>query len=50
MSNMMNWLMYKKPMGNISIKNITKRINDSWKSYLEENGKSDCLYLVLSKK
>ena len=49
MSNMMNWLMNKKPMGNISIKNINKSIDDSWKSYLEETGKSDCLYLILSK-
>ncbi len=49
MSNFINWLNHKKPMGNNRIKNINKAIDDNWKTYLEDNKKSDCLYLILSK-
>tara|TARA_B110000503_G_C7068581_1_gene379886 strand:- start:78 stop:968 length:891 start_codon:yes stop_codon:yes gene_type:complete len=49
MSNMMNWLKNKKPMGNNEISGIDKSADDLWKTYLEKNVKSDCLYLILSK-
>ena len=50
MSNTMNWLKYKKPMGDSRLKSVDKSIDDSWISYLENNNKSDCIYLILSKK
>ena len=49
MSNMMNWLKHKKPFGSNRIIGIDKNADNLWKSYLESNVKSDCLYLVLSK-
>lgn len=49
MSNAMNWLKYKKPMGDRRLKSVDKSIDDTWRSYLENNNKSDCMYLILSK-
>jgi len=49
MSNMMNWLINKKPLGNNKISGKDKSAGDLWKTYLEKNVKSDCLYLILSK-
>ncbi len=49
-ANFINWLKLNKPTGNENLPFLNKLANDFWKGYLEQNGKSDCLYIILSKK
>jgi len=48
MSNTFAWLRDKKPTGIDRIAGIEIMADDLWKTYLEESGQSDCLYMQLS--
>lgn len=49
MSNFINWLNYKSPLGLKQNPYINNLADSFWKGYLESNNKSDCLYFILSK-
>lgn len=49
MANTINWLKYRAPKGHKRIDSIDEMADKFWASYLEENGKADCLYALLEK-
>lgn len=49
LANAMNWYRYTKPMGRQSINPLDDAIDAHWKAWLESTGKSDNLYLILSR-
>ncbi len=50
MANALNWLRYKRPTGWEGISKINELADDFWRSYLEANGTSDTLFILLKKK
>jgi 2-polyprenyl-3-methyl-5-hydroxy-6-metoxy-1,4-benzoquinol methylase len=49
LANAMNWYRFSKPMGRTPIKPLGSAIDMHWKSWLESTGRSDNLYLILSR-
>lgn len=49
MSNFINWLKANKPTGFEKLSYINDIVDSFWKKYLESEGKSDSLYIILSK-
>lgn len=49
MANAMLWLRDKSPKGNAQLGGIDKLADDLWKSYLEASGRSDTLFMTLTR-
>ena len=49
MSNFMNWIKHNKPLGLKKLSYIDDSADSFWKKYLESLGKSDTMYITLSK-
>jgi 2-polyprenyl-3-methyl-5-hydroxy-6-metoxy-1,4-benzoquinol methylase len=49
LANAMNWYRHTKPMGRQSINPLDDTIDAHWKAWIESAGKSDNLYLILSR-
>ncbi len=47
MANMLGWMRDRKPMGRAPMAGIGPAADDGWRSYLESNGKSDTIYMIL---
>ncbi len=47
MANALHWLRDKRPMGNTAIPSIADTVDSFWKSYLEEHGRADTLFMRL---
>lgn len=49
LSNFMNWLNFRQPMGNRSSQFITQAMDQLWSCELEQNFRSDYLYVIARK-
>lgn len=47
MSNALAWLRDRRPTGQSQISGISEIADTMWSNYLEQSGKSDCLYMIL---
>lgn len=47
MANMLHWLRDKIPAGNKGLPDINEEADAWWKKHMEQNGRAECLYLVL---
>lgn len=48
MANALAWLRDRRPTGRARMAAITPLADDLWSSYLEQAGRADCLYMVLT--
>lgn len=48
MGNALRWLRDRKPTGNAPMESVLPIVDSFWAGYLEQTGKSDCIYLALS--
>ena len=48
MANAISWLRDRRPSGRDRMPSITPLADDLWAAYLEQSGRADCLYLVLT--
>ena len=49
MSNFINWIKYNKPLGLKKLNYVDDTADSFWKKYVESMGKSDTMYITLSK-
>jgi 2-polyprenyl-3-methyl-5-hydroxy-6-metoxy-1,4-benzoquinol methylase len=50
LGNALRWLRDKKPTGNVAMDGIDQIADVFWSGYLEQAGKSDCMYAILRAK
>lgn len=48
MANALGWLRDKRPAGRARMPVITPLADDLWRAYLEQGGRADCLYMILT--